>query len=490
MSYYYDTRLGIVNNYASPSTFGWSAIDNTALNSVFTNFFNKFSANSAQTANNADLSTISNPFSFGSLASGWSLPAMNWSFPQTNWSLASTSSGGDWFSNIFGSLSSGWSSGFPSLGGSNSGPIDAPAFLSQNNRNKIFGSGNIQPLDTDMQRAVIELMKRAHAKGIDFEIKEGYCAPEVRAKRYYDALKEGKGREVRYAKPADANHPGSRHTFGKAIDIVTSNLTDEQIKTLAGIWRDDMGFTYGMDFSAFREKWHFDLRPNIRKFPAVNPTNKGWETTWLGKGGQPSYAGGGYSSPWGGFDFTFPSFSSSMGGFGSGFGGSWFNTTFSSNLGGWGSGRSSTRALPSQYSGLIQRIADEQGADAKFISCLMHDESDGDKTATSSAGARGLLQLMPDTARRMGVTNITDPEQNIRGGIKFMNMMLAKYHGDKRLALAAYNWGPAKVDRAIEKANSNNYDVVAPYIYSGTRDYVASIMRRYNSSGGGGYLTA
>lgn len=144
--------------------------------------------------------------------------------------------------------------------------------------------------------------------------------------------------------------------------------------------------------------------------------------------------------------------------------------------------RSLTKALPSQYSDLIQKIADEQGSDAKLISCLMHAESRGNKNAISRTGAQGLMQLMPGTAKSMGVTDPFDPEQNIRGGTKYLNILLKKYNGDKRLALAAYNWGGAKVDRAIAKANSTNYDAVAPYIYSGTQVYVANIMQRYNAA--------
>lgn len=461
---YFDTRLGIVNNWASPSTPGWNAIDDFALNSVFSNIFSQFGANAPQAGNSASQLTdnlSSNPFSFGNLtSSSWSFPQMDWSSPQ--------SSGGNWFSNMFSSLGS-WGV----QGGSNLGPANIPSNFSQNN------IGKIKQLDPEMQKATVEFIQRARDKGINVEINEGYCPAEVRAKRYNDAVAEGKGREVRYAKPGK-----SQHIFGKAIDISTRNLSQSQLDELKKIWRDDMGFTYGMDFSAYRENWHFDMRPDIRH-------NKGMASTWLGNGGQSSYASSGYSSPWGGYDFSFPSFSSSMGGFGSSFGSdfggnwgsSWINSMFggSMNFGGWNSGGSSTRALPSQYSGIVQKYADQYGSDAKLISSMMKTESGGNRYAVSSAGAKGVMQIIPAHYKRLGITDPTDPEQNIRGGVILMNEFLNKYHGDKRTALAAYNWGPGNVDKLVRQYGTDNYDVIGPYVYSGTQAYVRQIMNRYNS---------
>lgn len=465
---YYDTRLGIVNNWASPSTFGWSAIDNDALNSVFTNFFNKFSVNSAQTANNADLSTISNPFSFGSLASGWS-------FPQTNWSLASTSSGGDWFSNAFGSLGS-WGSLSSPGGGYNSGPVQFPSFISQKNVEKI------KTLDPDMQKALVELLTRAHAKGIDgIEVTSAYRDYWTQKRKFEQSGGDG----------SVADPDTSQHVKKKAVDLnMNKLLRPDQYAELGRIWRDEMGFTYGMDFKRKRERWHFDLRPDIRKFGSINPTNKGMETTWLGKGGQPSYASGGSSSPWSGYGWSMPSFSSSLSGFGSGFGGSWFNTMFSSSLGGWGggysSGISSTRALPSQYQDKIQKYCDMYGGDAKLVSCMIHRESTNKSDAVSPMGAEGLMQLMPDTARALGVTNPKDPDQNIDGGVRYINKLIKQYKGDIRTALAAYNWGPLYVNNLVKQYGTTDYNVIGPYVKPKTQRYIKDIMDRYNSSGGGG----
>lgn len=480
---YYDTRLGIVNNWASSSTPGWNATDDFALNSVFSNLFASLGANASSAGDFAQLynnSTSSNPFSFGNLASSsWSFPQM--SFPQS-------SGGGDWLSNIFGSLGS-WGV----QGGSNSGPANIPPNFSQNNIAKI------KQLDPEMQKATVEFIQRAKDKGIPVEINEGFCSSEERTRRYNEAVAEGKGREVRYAKPGK-----SQHIFGKAIDISTRNLSQSQLDELRKIWRDDMGFTYGMDFSAYRENWHFDMRPDIRY-------NRGMASTWLGKGGQSSYAsgsyssGGGYSSPWGGYNFTFPSFSSSMGGFGSSFGSdfggnwgsSWINSMFggSMRMGGWGSnvnsaGGSKTSALRSQYSPMIERIAGQYGQygnDAKFMSCLIEHESGFNPNAVSSAGAQGLTQMMPFNQRRYGVTNPFDPEQSIRGGTLMMNDLLKKYNGNRKLALVAYRSGGGYVDKMIRQYG-NSFEAIAPYLTPGARGYAIAIDQRYDTASTSAYV--
>ncbi len=111
------------------------------------------------------------------------------------------------------------------------------------------------------------------------------------------------------------------------------------------------------------------------------------------------------------------------------------------------------------------------GIDPLLIYAQMHQESGFKLRATSYKGASGLMQLMPGTARRLGVTDIYDPKQNIDGGVKYMRMLLNMFNGDVILALAGYNAGEGAV---MKYGNS-----VPPY--NETREYVRRISARYAS---------
>jgi hypothetical protein len=111
------------------------------------------------------------------------------------------------------------------------------------------------------------------------------------------------------------------------------------------------------------------------------------------------------------------------------------------------------------------------GIDPLLIYSQMHQESTFKPGAVSYKGASGLMQLMPATARRLGVTNIFDPRQNIEGGVKYMRMLLDMFGGDISLALAGYNAGEGAV---MKYGNS-----IPPY--SETREYVRRISARYAS---------
>jgi hypothetical protein len=110
------------------------------------------------------------------------------------------------------------------------------------------------------------------------------------------------------------------------------------------------------------------------------------------------------------------------------------------------------------------------GIDPLLIYAQMHQESAFRKRAKSHKGASGLMQLMPATARRFGVTNIYDPKQNIDAGVKYMRWLLNKFNGDVVLALAGYNAGEGAVMK---------YGWQVPP-YRETRNYVARITRKYN----------
>jgi len=113
--------------------------------------------------------------------------------------------------------------------------------------------------------------------------------------------------------------------------------------------------------------------------------------------------------------------------------------------------------------------ATNNGVDPLLLYSIMHQESSFKSRAISPKGARGLMQLMPFTAMRYGVTNIFDPRQNIEGGARYVRFLLDRFDGDISLVLAGYNAGEGAVDK---------YGWHIPP-YSETQEYVRRISRRY-----------
>jgi soluble lytic murein transglycosylase-like protein len=119
----------------------------------------------------------------------------------------------------------------------------------------------------------------------------------------------------------------------------------------------------------------------------------------------------------------------------------------------------------SEYEPLVREYAAKQSLRPELVRAVIQVESGYNPRATSPKGAMGLMQLMPQTARELGVTNAYDPAQNIRGGTRYLRMLLDKYRGNEELALAAYNAGSGAVDK---------YGKTVPP-YRETQDYVKKV---------------
>ena len=138
------------------------------------------------------------------------------------------------------------------------------------------------------------------------------------------------------------------------------------------------------------------------------------------------------------------------------------------SLSGSAGGTGATMMAPAELTPLISRSASAYKVDPNLIKAIIANESGFNASATSPVGAQGLMQLMPGTAAGLGVNNSFDPSQNIAGGTRYLRGLYDRF-GDWKLAVAAYNAGPAAVSK---------YGGIPPY--SETQNYVSSVMSSYS----------
>ena len=126
---------------------------------------------------------------------------------------------------------------------------------------------------------------------------------------------------------------------------------------------------------------------------------------------------------------------------------------------------------PKNVDEIISSVSKKYNVDENFIRAIIKQESGFNPNATSKKGAMGLMQLMPKTAKGLGVADAYNPTQNVDGGVRYIKSLMDKYDGDMKVALAAYNAGPTAVNR---------YGGIPPY--KETQNYVNKVMAIYEKS--------
>lgn len=133
--------------------------------------------------------------------------------------------------------------------------------------------------------------------------------------------------------------------------------------------------------------------------------------------------------------------------------------------------RVSSNEAASNMTDMIERIAAEQNVEESLVHSVIKAESNYNPYALSPKGAQGLMQLIPDTARRFGVKNSFNAKQNVEGGVRYLKFLLELYNNDYPKAIAAYNAGEGAV---------NKYGGIPPY--AETRNYVYQVARNLKTA--------
>ena len=151
-----------------------------------------------------------------------------------------------------------------------------------------------------------------------------------------------------------------------------------------------------------------------------------------------AFSGGSYVSPWSTYGQGLPSLQRHA----------------------WGGAKASS--LPDgPLSDIVTRAASTYQVDSNLIAAVIRAESGGNPKATSPKGAMGLMQLMPGTARDLGVSDAYDPKQNVMAGTKYLKGLLERYGGNRDLALAAYNWGMGNLEKSHRAMPQETVEYVA-----------------------------
>ncbi|WP_042197516.1 lytic transglycosylase domain-containing protein [Paenibacillus camerounensis] len=132
--------------------------------------------------------------------------------------------------------------------------------------------------------------------------------------------------------------------------------------------------------------------------------------------------------------------------------------------------------VPTDYEELIQTASVKYGVPADLIKAVIDTESSFNPNVVSSAGAKGLMQLMDGTANGLGVSDPFDPAQNIDGGVRYLSYQLKRYDGEEKMALAAYNAGPGRVNKLGVSNDEELMDKLGQ-LPKETQAYIAKIER-------------